>query len=125
MLERRMLILVAALVVFLASAALWNAFVRRPARASAGATPGTRVFSPNDRRQLPAELPRRRAERLPALAGRRRARAVQPGGGLRLRRSAGPMAHPVRGRALGADGPAVGRRRTRDRWRRHPLHLRC
>src|SRR5207253_7095385 len=41
MLERRMLILVAALVVFLASAALWNAFVRRPARASAGATPST------------------------------------------------------------------------------------
>src|SRR5256886_4313931 len=39
MLERRMLILVAALVVFLASAALWNALVRRPARASAGATP--------------------------------------------------------------------------------------
>src|SRR3989442_6547653 len=41
MLERRMLILVAALVVLLASAALWNAFVRPPARASAGATPGT------------------------------------------------------------------------------------
>ena len=41
MLERRMLILVAALVVFLASAALWNAFVRPPARASAGATPST------------------------------------------------------------------------------------
>src|SRR5438093_2052278 len=39
MLERRMLMIVAALVVFLASAALWNAFVRRPARASAGATP--------------------------------------------------------------------------------------
>jgi len=39
MLERRMLILVAALVVLLASAALWNAFVRPPARASAGATP--------------------------------------------------------------------------------------
>src|SRR5205809_1827607 len=41
MLERRMLILVAALVVLLASAALWNAFVRPPARATAGATPGT------------------------------------------------------------------------------------
>src|SRR2546425_9830198 len=41
MLERRMLILVAALVVLLASAALWNAFVRPPARASAGATPST------------------------------------------------------------------------------------
>src|SRR2546426_12778857 len=41
MLERRMLILVAALVVFLASAALWNAFVRPPARASAGATRST------------------------------------------------------------------------------------
>src|SRR5882762_6143514 len=40
MLERRMFILVAALVVLLASAALWNAFVRPPARASAGATPG-------------------------------------------------------------------------------------
>src|SRR3989449_5712227 len=39
MLERRMLMIVAALVVFLASAALWNGFVRRPARASAGATP--------------------------------------------------------------------------------------
>src|SRR5947208_9075726 len=39
MLERRRLMIVAALVVFLASAALWNAFVRRPARASAGATP--------------------------------------------------------------------------------------
>ncbi|HYL22729.1 MAG TPA: matrixin family metalloprotease, partial [Gemmatimonadales bacterium] len=32
MLERRILILVSALVVFLASAALWNAFVRRPPR---------------------------------------------------------------------------------------------
>src|SRR3989442_632216 len=41
MLERRMLILVAALVVLLASAALWNTFVRPPARATAGATPGT------------------------------------------------------------------------------------
>src|SRR5881628_1257064 len=41
MLERRILILVAALVVLLASAALWNAFVRPPARASAGATPDT------------------------------------------------------------------------------------
>ena len=39
MLERRIFILVAALVVFLASAALWNTFVRPPARASAGATP--------------------------------------------------------------------------------------
>jgi hypothetical protein len=38
MLERRILILVSALVVFLASAALWNAFVRRPPRA-ADATP--------------------------------------------------------------------------------------
>ncbi len=36
-----MFILVAALVVLLASAALWNAFVRPPARASAGATPDT------------------------------------------------------------------------------------
>ena len=34
-----MFILVAALVVLLASAALWNTFVRPPARASAGATP--------------------------------------------------------------------------------------
>src|SRR6266542_5158380 len=41
MLERRMFMLVAALVVFLASAALWKAFVRPPARASAGATPPT------------------------------------------------------------------------------------
>ncbi|HMC18478.1 MAG: hypothetical protein DMD25_03260 [Gemmatimonadetes bacterium] len=41
MFERRMFILVAALVVLLASAALWNAFVRPPARASAGATPDT------------------------------------------------------------------------------------
>jgi len=41
MLERRILILVAALVVLLASAALWNAFVRPPARASASATPDT------------------------------------------------------------------------------------
>src|SRR5437773_78015 len=41
MLERRILILVAALVVLLASAALWNAFVRRPVRASASATPDT------------------------------------------------------------------------------------
>src|SRR5881227_2107340 len=41
MFERRMFILVAALVVLLASAALWNAFVRPPARATAGATPGT------------------------------------------------------------------------------------
>jgi hypothetical protein len=39
MLERRMLILVSALVVLFASAALWNTFVRPPARASAGATP--------------------------------------------------------------------------------------
>src|SRR5437867_4608751 len=41
MLERRILILVAALIVLLASAALWNAFVRPPARASASATPDT------------------------------------------------------------------------------------
>jgi len=41
MFERRMFILVAALVVLLASAALWDAFVRPPARASAGATPDT------------------------------------------------------------------------------------
>jgi len=41
MFERRMLMLVAALIVFLASAALWNTFVRRPAGASAGATPPT------------------------------------------------------------------------------------
>jgi hypothetical protein len=40
MLERRIFMLVAALVVLLASAALWNAFVRPTARASAGATPG-------------------------------------------------------------------------------------
>src|SRR6266516_1837184 len=40
MFERRMLMLVAALIVFLASAALWNTFVRRPG-ASAGATPPT------------------------------------------------------------------------------------
>lgn len=39
MLERRIVILVAALVVLLVSAALWNTFVRRPAPASAGATP--------------------------------------------------------------------------------------
>jgi len=39
MLERRILILVAALVVLLASAALWNAFVRPPVAASGGATP--------------------------------------------------------------------------------------
>jgi len=41
MLERRIFILVAALVVLLASAALWNTFVRAPAPASAGATPDT------------------------------------------------------------------------------------
>src|SRR3989449_3186440 len=41
MLERRIVILVAVLVVRLASAALWNAFVRPPAPASAGATPDT------------------------------------------------------------------------------------
>src|SRR3989449_2816150 len=41
MLERRIVILVAALVVLLASAALWNSFVRRPAPPSAGATPDT------------------------------------------------------------------------------------
>src|SRR2546430_4252259 len=39
MLERRMLMLVAALVVLLASAALWNAFVRPPAGVSGGAMP--------------------------------------------------------------------------------------
>jgi len=39
MLERRMLMLVAALVVLLASAALWNAFVRPPAVVSGGAMP--------------------------------------------------------------------------------------
>jgi matrixin len=38
MLERRMLILAAALLVLLASAALWNAFVRPTARSSAAAT---------------------------------------------------------------------------------------
>jgi matrixin len=41
MLERRIVILVAALVVLLASAALWNTFVRPPAPASAGATSDT------------------------------------------------------------------------------------
>src|SRR6185437_4813936 len=41
MLERRIVILVAALVVLLVSAALWNTFVRPPAPASAGATPDT------------------------------------------------------------------------------------
>ena len=41
MLERRIVILVAALIVLLASAALWNMFVRRPAPASAGTTPAT------------------------------------------------------------------------------------
>jgi hypothetical protein len=41
MLERRIVILVAALVVLLASAALWNTFVRPPAPASASATPDT------------------------------------------------------------------------------------
>jgi len=41
MLERRIVILVAALIVLLASAALWNTFVRPPAPASAGATPDT------------------------------------------------------------------------------------
>ena len=41
MLERRIVMLVAALVVLLVSAALWNTFVRRPAPASAGATPDT------------------------------------------------------------------------------------
>jgi len=37
--ERRMLVLVSALVVLFASAALWNAFVRPPARASVAVTP--------------------------------------------------------------------------------------
>lgn len=41
MLERRIVILVAALVVLLVSAGLWNAFVRPPARVAAGATPDT------------------------------------------------------------------------------------
>jgi hypothetical protein len=41
MLERRIFMLVAALVVLLASAVLWKAFVRPPAPASAGATPDT------------------------------------------------------------------------------------
>ena len=41
MLERRIVILVAALIVLLASAALWNTFVRPPAPASAGVTPDT------------------------------------------------------------------------------------
>jgi len=36
-----------------------------------------------------------------------------------------PMAHPVRGRALGADGRAVDDEGQADRWRRHPRHLRC
>src|SRR5438445_12627212 len=39
MLERGMLMLVAALAVLLASAALWNALVRPPAGVSGGATP--------------------------------------------------------------------------------------
>jgi len=39
MVERRILILVSALVVFLASAALWNAFVRRPPRAADAPAP--------------------------------------------------------------------------------------
>ena len=39
MLERRILILVSALLVFLASAALWNAFVRRPSRSGDASAP--------------------------------------------------------------------------------------
>ena len=54
MLERRIVILVAALVVLLASAALWNAFVRPPAPASAGATPDTATTESVVRTSAPA-----------------------------------------------------------------------
>src|SRR4030088_2971095 len=79
MLERRIFMLVAALVVLLASAALWNAFVRPPARASAGATPGP----------APAE----------SLA--RASRPLRPG-------TARAVAHPAPAPAPTAPPPAAG-----------------
>src|SRR5881296_2430582 len=52
MLERRILMLVSALVVFFASAALWKAFVRPPAGASVAAAPS--LPAPGDSRASPA-----------------------------------------------------------------------
>src|SRR5437667_360399 len=115
MLERRMLMLVAALVVLLASAALWNAFVRPPAVVSGGATPEAASAESLVHVSGPA---------LDSTADPGRT-AVQPRCRLQFRRSAGPVAYPVRRGAFRADGPAVGRRRTPDRRRRHPRHLRC
>src|SRR5207247_2323265 len=138
MLERRMLMLVAALVVLLASAALWNAFVRPPAGVSGGAMPQAASAESVVRVSRPAldsmADPGRTARQpttgppptgLPPVGTGRSARAVQPPCRLQFRRSADPVAYPVRRRAFRADGPAVGRRRTPDRRRRHPRHLRC
>jgi hypothetical protein len=74
MFERRMLILVSALVVFIASAALWNAFVHSPARASAGATPAAARHDSGEAK--PAASPTGTA--VPAPAPAPAASAAQP-----------------------------------------------
>jgi len=52
--ERRMLVLVSALIVLLASAVLWNAFVRSPGRASVAATPVAAPTESSVNRTAPA-----------------------------------------------------------------------
>src|SRR6266516_3313282 len=82
------------------------------------------VVRTHDRRELPAGVSRRGAQRVPALARGRRARAVQSGRRLERRRSAPSMAHSIRGEALRANGRAVGRGWTPDERRHDPRYLR-
>src|SRR6266705_2540372 len=84
MLERRMLILVAALVVLLASAALWNTFVRPPARATAGATPGTAPAESVVRMSSPTIDPSRDTARRPQPAPAPSPTVVAPDGGVSI-----------------------------------------
>src|SRR5207253_850396 len=120
MLERRILILVSALVVFFASAALWNAFVRRPSRSADGASPAGAADSVTTTSGAPAPpsgapatpaapiagvappvaqpgADAGGARRVPAVGRGRRTGAVHVRHGLVLRRGAVPMADPVRG----------------------------
>jgi len=68
--ERRMLVLVSALVVLFASAALWNAFVRPPARASVAVTPADapaeRLTKPGPAVDSPPDTARAAAQPAPA-----------------------------------------------------------
>src|SRR6266436_7131380 len=68
--ERRMLVLVSALVVLFASAALWNAFVRPPARASVAVTPADapaeRLTKPGPAVDSPPDTARAAAQPAPS-----------------------------------------------------------